>query len=671
MADPARAGGACVPPVIAESSDVRKLPDLDDEALDEPPPPTPSDTADAFAEFEDEIEGETTRIDDSVLLAEASTSIIDSAPAQPFLYVERGKDEGREFVLQEGDNAVGRGIDNDVILADVAVSRRHLIVVRDGELLKLKDLGSGNGTILNGKKLSSAALVEGDRLEVGETTLVVRQPGASLGAVDPYGDGQELPDEATVAEAPAAAFDDTPATLTSAPPSMASMTHPAVRAGGVRAGSVVIPRPVFVAIIAGGALLLTMFGAAVAVLALRGGGDDAEAQSHFELGRAAYHDRQYAEASRELELAVAAGEENEDLEHYASEARRAAEDERRLVQAEGLLAEHPERSLNLAQQTEPSSPLHSRAQSVIVQAQTAQVTALDTQFEAAAERFDLEAMRQAYEQARRINRSDERVTGMSQRLNELDPESGAVAPPEEEAAPEPEPEADAPTVEEPAPAAVAEAETEPTPEPAGRRGRRSRRARGVDVQAVQARAIGQYNNRQFSQASAGLRAAARRARPAERQRLTALAGRIDRFAGLWRQIQRANYSSRVTSQMSQAIGLDRNIARNSRFRSALQRNLVQAHLSAARGARDPVRRCGAVRSALRVNSSHAEARRMSAQCVSQAQRMMTQARGQRGTAAINSYRRVLQMVPPGSPLANSANQRIRELSSRHMRDEDE
>ncbi len=116
----------------AETSDVHQLGALayEDDALEVPPADAKSDASvDAFAEFEDDFEGETTRIDDSHLIAEESTSILEAAPVQPFLSVERGKDMGREFVLQEGENGVGRGIDNDVILADVAVSRRHIKIV--------------------------------------------------------------------------------------------------------------------------------------------------------------------------------------------------------------------------------------------------------------------------------------------------------------------------------------------------------------------------------------------------------------------------------------------------------------------------------------------------------------------------------------------------------------
>jgi len=139
---------------------------------------------DAFAEFEGGIAGESTRIDDSDLLAEQSTAILDEGPRHPFLHVEAGKDLGKEYVLQEGETSIGRGIDNDVILSDVSVSRRHVRVLRDGDELTLRDLGSGNGTQLNGRRAHVEVLGEGDRIELGETVLVLRIPGADIPAVE-------------------------------------------------------------------------------------------------------------------------------------------------------------------------------------------------------------------------------------------------------------------------------------------------------------------------------------------------------------------------------------------------------------------------------------------------------------------------------------------------------
>jgi pSer/pThr/pTyr-binding forkhead associated (FHA) protein len=150
------------------------------DALQQPPPSRPDD---AFAEFEaSEMPGESTRIEESEIIADQSTAILDEGPKMPLLFVESGKDKGKEYVLQEGETGVGRGIDNDVILTDVSVSRKHLRVLRDGPSLVLRDLGSGNGTTVNGKRVHQIPLTEGDRIELGETVLVVKLPAEAAHA---------------------------------------------------------------------------------------------------------------------------------------------------------------------------------------------------------------------------------------------------------------------------------------------------------------------------------------------------------------------------------------------------------------------------------------------------------------------------------------------------------
>ncbi len=133
---------------------------------------------DAFERFEeDELAGEVTRLEPGAMLAEQPTNLIDEGPPMPFLVCESGKDTGKEYVVAVGENGIGRSIDNEVILTDISVSRKHLKVLRNehGEL-RLRDLGSGNGTLLNGTRVHDAPLKDGDRIELGETVLVVRIP---------------------------------------------------------------------------------------------------------------------------------------------------------------------------------------------------------------------------------------------------------------------------------------------------------------------------------------------------------------------------------------------------------------------------------------------------------------------------------------------------------------
>jgi class 3 adenylate cyclase len=81
------------------------------------------------------------------------------------------------YELPEGVTRVGRADENDIVLSGDLVSRRHACFHVKGTSLVVEDLGSRNGSQLNGGKLvGSVALAAGDSLVVGENSLVVRQP---------------------------------------------------------------------------------------------------------------------------------------------------------------------------------------------------------------------------------------------------------------------------------------------------------------------------------------------------------------------------------------------------------------------------------------------------------------------------------------------------------------
>lgn len=77
---------------------------------------------------------------------------------------------GQQYTLQPGDNTVGRGSDCDLCLASEQVSRHHAVIRWDGYQATILDLGSTNGTHLNGRRLDPhqpTPLSVGDRLELG------------------------------------------------------------------------------------------------------------------------------------------------------------------------------------------------------------------------------------------------------------------------------------------------------------------------------------------------------------------------------------------------------------------------------------------------------------------------------------------------------------------------
>src|SRR5262245_7878310 len=103
----------------------------------------------------------------------------------PRLIVIRGVDEGKQFELSSPIVTVGRHSTNVVSLHDTQVSRRHLELRGAGNGgYELVDLGSGNGTLLNGQRVQSAPLRSGDTITLGQSVIMYtlgrnEQPDAS------------------------------------------------------------------------------------------------------------------------------------------------------------------------------------------------------------------------------------------------------------------------------------------------------------------------------------------------------------------------------------------------------------------------------------------------------------------------------------------------------------
>ncbi|MFB6264497.1 MAG: DUF4388 domain-containing protein [Bradymonadaceae bacterium] len=83
-----------------------------------------------------------------------------------------GKYEGEEYPLEEGSEVeIGRSSELDMVLVEDMVSRRHArISATDGEL-EIEDIGSTNGTFVNGDKVQQASLETGDRILIGTSII--------------------------------------------------------------------------------------------------------------------------------------------------------------------------------------------------------------------------------------------------------------------------------------------------------------------------------------------------------------------------------------------------------------------------------------------------------------------------------------------------------------------
>jgi hypothetical protein len=94
---------------------------------------------------------------------------------------------GRRHPLHKGRTVIGRGSDADVTLDDTGASRHHAQILWDGRRAELDDLGSTNGTLLNGQRIAKAALPPDSVIEIGRTRIVFRVLAQSA-SPDQYAD---------------------------------------------------------------------------------------------------------------------------------------------------------------------------------------------------------------------------------------------------------------------------------------------------------------------------------------------------------------------------------------------------------------------------------------------------------------------------------------------------
>lgn len=96
------------------------------------------------------------------------------------LHFIRGKYQGQEFPLDKEAFIAGRSSEADLILADDAVSRKHARFYARRGRHWVRDLGSRNGTLINGERVEKHCLRSGDRLAIGSSLARIefREPGA-------------------------------------------------------------------------------------------------------------------------------------------------------------------------------------------------------------------------------------------------------------------------------------------------------------------------------------------------------------------------------------------------------------------------------------------------------------------------------------------------------------
>ena len=83
-------------------------------------------------------------------------------------------EDGRQLAMSDGTLRIGRALDNDLVIADSRVSRYHAQIVRHGRESVVRDLGSTNGTAVQGRVVSEGRLDDGVLLSIGGFRIQVR-----------------------------------------------------------------------------------------------------------------------------------------------------------------------------------------------------------------------------------------------------------------------------------------------------------------------------------------------------------------------------------------------------------------------------------------------------------------------------------------------------------------
>lgn len=145
--------------------------------------------------------------------------------AQYQLVLRVGPSPGKVFPIMKNEITIGRDINNDIVINDSEISRRHCRLVISGESYMIEDLGSTNGTWMNDQRLTgSHQLVSGEKFRLGDN--VVLEFGI-----------EGFDEDATVASASTAGQVGQPAVPPAAPPPRPAAPPPQQQYAGQVAGS--------------------------------------------------------------------------------------------------------------------------------------------------------------------------------------------------------------------------------------------------------------------------------------------------------------------------------------------------------------------------------------------------------------------------------------------------
>jgi pSer/pThr/pTyr-binding forkhead associated (FHA) protein len=103
----------------------------------------------------------------SGLSGEEQEIVAHLASGDGMLIIHRGPGKGSRYLLNES-TTVGREMGSHIFLDDVTISRKHALLVSQSKSFSLEDLGSLNGTYVNGESITKISLKNGDEIQIGK-----------------------------------------------------------------------------------------------------------------------------------------------------------------------------------------------------------------------------------------------------------------------------------------------------------------------------------------------------------------------------------------------------------------------------------------------------------------------------------------------------------------------
>ncbi len=138
--------------------------------------PTVQDSAPLFPDVPppdfDESEPPALTDEKTVIISTDSVAESEELPPAKLVVIDGPASEiGKEYDINFNEIFIGRGVENDFVISDPAISRKHFRIRRHFDEYRLVDLGSGNGTLVNGVKSSECVLHTDDVITVGQTKI--------------------------------------------------------------------------------------------------------------------------------------------------------------------------------------------------------------------------------------------------------------------------------------------------------------------------------------------------------------------------------------------------------------------------------------------------------------------------------------------------------------------